>query len=101
MTKSLKDLVTERPVDREAVDAHKHRMVEEVRAYRLRELREEMDLTQVELAGRLHVSQNRVSKIERGDVDRAQIDTLRRYAEAVGGNLRVEVDMGDKRIQIA
>ncbi|UKA60530.1 helix-turn-helix domain-containing protein [Arthrobacter sp. FW306-2-2C-D06B] len=42
------------------------------------ELREASDLTQVELAARLHVSQNRVSRIEHGDMDRAaQVDTLR------------------------
>ncbi|MGO4585836.1 XRE family transcriptional regulator [Arthrobacter sp. 2RAF6] len=60
-----------------------------------------MRLIQVELAARLHVSQNRVSRIERGDVDRAQIDTPRKYVEAVGGRLRVEVELGDGRIQIA
>ncbi|MGO4587240.1 hypothetical protein AB4Z38_25675 [Arthrobacter sp. 2RAF6] len=42
-----------------------------------------------------------MSRIERGDVDRAQIDTLRKYVEAVGGRLRVEVELGDERIQIA
>ncbi|MHA7288705.1 helix-turn-helix domain-containing protein [Arthrobacter sp. MDT3-24] len=77
------------------------RMVDEVRAYRLQELREASELTQVELAGRLHVSQNRVSRIEHGDIDRAQVDTLRKYVEALGGRLRVEVELGDERIQIA
>jgi transcriptional regulator with XRE-family HTH domain len=88
-------------VDREAVEAHKKRMVDEVRAYRLRELREASSLTQVELASRLHVSQNRVSRIEHGDIERAQVDTLRKYVEAVGGTLRIEVEYGDERIQIA
>jgi transcriptional regulator with XRE-family HTH domain len=97
----MEELLAERPVDRIAVDAHKKRMVDEVRAYRLRELREASELTQVELAGRLHVSQNRVSRIEHGDIDRAQVDTLRKYVEALGGRLRVEVELGDERIQIA
>lgn len=101
MTKTLKDILIERPVDRTAVDAHKKRMLEEVRAYRLRELREASELTQVELAGRLQVTQNRVSRIEHGDIERAQVDTLRRYVEAVGGQLRIEVELGDERIQIA
>lgn len=101
MTKSLEDLLAARPVDRVVVDAHKKRMLDEVRAYRLRELREASRLTQVELAGRLQVSQNRVSRIERGDIERAQVDTLRKYVEAVGGRLRVEVELGDERIQIA
>lgn len=101
MAKSMEELLAKRPVDRAAVDAHKKRMVDEVRAYRLRELREASELTQVELAGRLHVSQNRVSRIEHGDIDRAQVDTLRKYFEALGGRLRVEVELGDERIQIA
>lgn len=101
MAKTLDDLLRQRPVDREAVEAHKKRMVDEVRAYRLRELREASSLTQVELASRLHVSQNRVSRIEHGDIERAQVDTLRKYVEAVGGTLRIEVEYGDERIQIA
>lgn len=101
MAKTLDDLLHQRPVDREAVDAHKKRMIDEVRAYRLRELREASSLTQVELASRLHVSQNRVSRIEHGDIERAQVDTLRKYVEAVGGTLRIEVEYGGERIQIA
>jgi predicted transcriptional regulator len=100
VAKSIEELLAKRPVDRAAVDAHKKRMVDEVRAFRLRELREASELTQVELAGRLHVSQNRVSRIEHGDIDRAQVDTLRKYVEALGGRLRVEVELGDERIQI-
>ncbi|MCA4135642.1 helix-turn-helix domain-containing protein [Arthrobacter sp. M4] len=98
---SIEEMVAKRPVDRAVVDAHKKRLLDEVRAYRLRELREASDLTQVELADRLHVSQNRVSRIEHGDIDRAQVDTLRKYVEAVGGRLRIEVELGDQRIQIA
>lgn len=101
MVKTIEEMLAKRPVDRPAVNAHKKRMLDEVRAYRLRELREASELTQVELAGRLHVSQNRVSRIEHGDIDRAQVDTLRKYVEAVGGRLRIEVELGDERIQIA
>jgi predicted transcriptional regulator len=101
VVKNIEEMLAERSVDRVAVNAHKKRMLDEVRAYRLRELREASDLTQVELAGRLHVSQNRVSRIEHGDLDRAQVDTLRKYVEAVGGRLRIEVELGDERIQIA
>lgn len=101
MAKTLEEMRRERPVDRARVDVHKQRMLKEVRAYALRELREALSMTQVELAERLHVSQNRVSRIERGDLEHAQLDTLRRYVEAVGGELHVEVELGDRRIQIA
>ncbi|TDF91524.1 transcriptional regulator [Arthrobacter terricola] len=50
---------------------------------------------------RLCVSQNRVSRIEHGDIGRPQVDTLRKYVAAVGGRLRVEVEPGDERIQPA
>lgn len=35
MAKTLKDFVAEHPVDRGRVEAHKERMLAEVRAYRL------------------------------------------------------------------
>ena len=76
-------------------------MIAETRAWRLRELREQFDLNQVELAAELDVSQNRVSRIERGDLDKTQVDTLRRYVEALGGKLRLEVQVGDDTFQIA
>jgi transcriptional regulator with XRE-family HTH domain len=98
---TLDDWLAKRPVNRAAVDAHKKRMRGELRAHALRELREAHHLTQIQLARILHVSQNRVSAFERGEIERAQIDTLRRYVEALGGHLRVEVDLGEERIQIA
>ncbi|MFE1167511.1 helix-turn-helix domain-containing protein [Nocardiopsis sp. NPDC058789] len=98
---NLRDMLAKRPVDREAVDRHKHRLLEEVRSYRLRELREAADLTQVQLSQQLNVSQNRVSSIERGEIGHTQVDTLRRYVEALGGNLRVEMVIGDEHFPIA
>ncbi len=100
MSKSLSEQLAERAVDRTAVDDHKRRMLAEVSAYRLSELRKALDLTQVEMAERLHVSQNRVSRIEHGDIERAQVDTLRRYVEALGATLHIEVEFQDERIQI-
>lgn len=101
MAKSLKDFVVEHPVDRGRVEGHKKRMLAEVRAYRLRELREEAGLTQVQLAERIGVGQRQVSKIEHGDLDSAKIGTIRSYLEAVGGGLAIEYVMGDERIQVA
>lgn len=101
MVKKLSDVLKDRPVDRKNVETHKKRMIEEVRSYRLRELRKASDLSQVQLAQRLNISQNRVSRIEHGDIERAQLDTLRKYVEAVGGELSVEVSIGDERFLIA
>ncbi len=73
----------------------------QVRAYRLRELRESLHLTQSELATELQVSQNRVSTIERGDLAKTQLDTLRRYVQALGGTLNLEIQLGDETFKIA
>jgi transcriptional regulator with XRE-family HTH domain len=77
------------------------RMLAEVRAYRLRELREMLALTQTDVAETLEISQKRVSEIERGQVDFTKVDTLRRYAAALGGTLRVEVQVGEETFLIA
>jgi predicted transcriptional regulator len=66
----------------------------------LRNLRHSKNLTQAELAELLFVTQERVSALERGGVARAQIGSLRRYVEALGGRLRVEVDLDGERHEI-
>lgn len=45
--------------------------------------------TQAQLARTMGVSQARVSKIERGDVTRNEVDTLRAYVAAFGGRLEI------------
>lgn len=101
MSVSLEDFLAENPVDREAVEKEKARMLAEVRAFRLRELREKAGLTQAEVADRIGVGQRQVSKIEHGDLDSAKIGTIRSYLEAVGGGLAVEYVLGDQRVQVA
>lgn len=101
MVKTLDELLRERPGDPQARARHKERMLAEIRAYKLRELREMLALTQTEVASTLQISQKRVSEIERGQVDRTKVDTLRRYADALGGTLRVEVQVGNETFQIA
>ena len=101
MARSLDDLLKTRPGNRRRQDAHAKRMRAEVQAYRLREIREMQELTQVELAEELEVSQKRVSEIECGDIDRTKVDTLRRYAAALGGTLRIEVCIDKDTYEIA
>lgn len=101
MALTREQLLAKRPADRERVEAHKERMLGEIRAYRLRELREALGLTQEELAARIGVGQRQVSKIERGDLDSAKVGTIRKYLEAVGGDLVIEYVAGDQRLQVA
>ncbi len=98
---TLAEVKQRRQPNRERVDEHKERMLPSVRAYRLRELREEAGYTQAELAQRIGVGQRQVSKIEYGDLDNAKIGTVRRYLEAVGGTISVGYVMGDWRILVA
>ncbi|MGC2939423.1 MAG: helix-turn-helix domain-containing protein [Brevibacterium sp.] len=101
MVETLSDFLDHNAINRENVDNHRQRMLAEVRAYRLKELRSTAGLTQHELADRIGVSQRQVSKIEHGDLENTKIGTVRRYLEAVGGNLTLDVVFGETRIQIA
>ncbi|AIT60682.1 helix-turn-helix domain-containing protein [Corynebacterium doosanense] len=101
MAKTLNDFLVDHPVDRGRVEAHKDRLLAEVRAFHLRKLREQAGLTQAQLAERIGVGQRQVSKIERGDLNNAKVGTIRSYVEAVGGELTLEYVMGNQRIQVA
>ena len=101
MAMSLEQYTSKNPVDREQVDAHKARMIAEMRAYRLREVREAAGLTQVQLAECIGVGRRQISKIERGDLDSVRVGTVRRYIEALGGDLTVEYVAGDQRLRVA
>lgn len=59
--------------------------------YTLREARRHVGLTQVVVAARMGVAQNAVSRIERQDEMR--IATLRAYAAALGGELRMTINL--------
>ncbi|WIY82520.1 helix-turn-helix domain-containing protein [Propionimicrobium sp. PCR01-08-3] len=100
MTRTLTEQLDRRPIDEQVVEQIAEHMRKRVRAARLRELRDEQHITQKELANQLNVSQNRVSQIEIGEVDKAQVDTLRRYVEALGGTLTLEASFGDTRYLI-
>lgn len=100
MAITIDDYLAKRPVDRDKLEAHKERMLSEVRAYRLRELREEAGLTQAQLAERIGVGQRQVSKIENGDLDNTKVGTIRNYLQAVGGDMTIEYVVGDQKVQV-
>ncbi len=89
---SWKEVKAARTSDRDnspQVAKHTKRMLAEVRAHRLAEVRESYDVSQSTLAERIGVSQSRVSRIERGDLDHAELATIRDYVEALGGEIEV------------
>jgi len=51
-------------------------MTAEVRARRLAEARKRQNATQVEVAAAMGVSQTRVSRIEKGQLEKSEIETL-------------------------
>ncbi|GAA1047014.1 helix-turn-helix transcriptional regulator [Rothia amarae] len=98
---NLNDIRKRRPAQPDLVVNAKERIYADIRSYKLRELRKAQNKTQVEMAQELDVSQNRISKLENGEIDRAQIDTIRRYVESLGGSLNVEATFGDTVFKIA
>lgn len=66
-----------------------------VAAYKLAALRRELDRTQTAVAAEMNVSQKRVSEIEHGQLDRARLDTIRRYVAALGGIVHVIAEFPD------
>lgn len=85
---------------RESVAEHQRRVQVESRRLSLRALREEAELSQVELAGALKLSVDRIARMETGDLDRVQLATLRRYAEAMGARLQVRAILKDMHAEI-
>lgn len=64
----------------------------------LQEIRKNLGLTQEELARTLELSQPELSRFERSN--NPLLATLRRYIEALGGELEIQVVLGNKRITL-
>jgi hypothetical protein len=64
----------------------------------LREMRELSGMTQVEMSGVAEMAQSELSRTERRDDH--LLSTLRKYVEALGGELEVAAVFGDKRIRL-
>jgi predicted transcriptional regulator len=95
MAKRFADIKSQAPVSAEAKAlAHLENLAEDT-GVSLPELRRLNDLTQVELARRLAVTQPSVSEIERGESP--AIPTVRRYVEAIGAHLEITAVFDDGR----
>jgi predicted XRE-type DNA-binding protein len=98
--RSWKDVRPNVITDPQRVTAHREKLDAEVRAYRLAEIRREQDLTQAEVAEIIGITQPNVSRLESGALDTAALATIRAYVEALGGQLRMVADFGDRTITI-
>lgn len=70
-------------------------------AYNLREARKACSMTQVQLAETMGVSQNRISRMENGDINSMSLDTVRRYIEALGGSITLVADLPTGKVSLA
>ena len=87
----LRDALVDRPGGREAVERARVEIDEEVRLY---ELRHAEAVSQVELAGRLDVTQGAISKFE--NADDVRVSTLREYLDALGARLELVAVFDDE-----
>ncbi|MET8354153.1 MULTISPECIES: helix-turn-helix domain-containing protein [unclassified Micromonospora] len=88
-------------LDEAKVDELAEQMRNEVRAYRLKEMRESRGLTQQDVAARMHVSQPRVAAIEKGELPAAEVGTIERYVSALGGKLEIVADFEGERLALS
>jgi|SRR5215208_5326696 len=84
---------------REQLEALDREVEQDVLEMDLRTLREAVGLTQEELAQKVEVTQSQLSKLERREDHR--LSTLRRYVEALGGELEVFAVVNEKRIRLS
>ena len=93
--------VRQKHVDRigaEDVERGKSRLLAEVRAHRLADMRKRQHLTQRDVATAMNITVGRVSQIENGEL--SGIDVLDRYVTALGGRLELIASFGDEHIKV-
>ena len=84
---SLNSYLEKRGITDEQMQRARRHTREYIDSYALREARKQSEMTQMELAKCMGVSQNRISRIENGDLAVMSLDAIRRYVEALGGSL--------------
>jgi len=91
--KSLEEMMGSLPADRQAsIKARAAELVSE--ELTLKGLRQALNLTQDEMAQRLEVGQDNISRLEKRDD--LKLSTLRGYVEALGGELQLKVSLPGK-----
>ena len=60
--------------------------------YHLAQMRRQRGMTQAEVARAMGVSQARISRMEHGDIEKMQVESVAAYVTALGGHLRLVAD---------
>jgi len=71
-----------------------------IESYKLKEARKACNMTQVQLAEAMGVSQNRVSRMENGDIGSMSLDAIQRYVRALGGSLTLVADLPSGQVSL-
>lgn len=87
-----------RKMDAARIERVRSEAKEELRALTLRQLREEVGKTQVELAELTEVTQSALSRLERREDN--PLEVVRRYVEALGRELELVAVIGNKRVKL-
>ena len=82
-------------LDKARIEEQTREILTQVRAHRLAEIREASGLSQTDVASRLGMSPSRASRLERGDMDHAELATVRAYVGALGGEMEIVTKFGD------
>ena len=80
-------------IDEKRAAKYRKTLLAAIVGVKLSELRQTKRLTQAQIAKRLRIDQSNVSRIERGRFDAIEIRTLRKYVEALGGELEIRVNI--------
>lgn len=98
----LDKLIRDKGLSADSVEQLKQKLAKQQYLFALRELRSLTSKTQAELAETLGVTQNRISKLERYELGRLELQTIRSYINALGGELSlvVEIDGHQHKIQL-
>lgn len=94
-----KGMVRDGKITQAKLDQVQREVAKEVLQMNLRQLRDTAGITQVEMAGKLKVAQSRLSQLEGGEADN-RLSTLRRYVEALGGEVKVQAVFGRKAVEL-
>lgn len=87
---TLEQLLNEFPPERQA---RIQQMADEmILDYKLQQIREELELSQQQLANAMGIKQPTLSEIENRGID-IKLSTLKRYVETMGGKLRIDVEL--------
>lgn len=101
MAKNWREVRAAAALDEGRVAAKRRQLDRAIQAHRLAEIRRRRSLTQSEVATAMGVQQPRISQIERGDLDVAELATLKAYVAALGGELQIVADFGEEKLVIA